>query len=224
MHPLLSFLEQLEANNTTERMHAHQSEYKAAKTALLALAQRYIDSISNFDATIWELYPAETIFRLAKDTRFSKDKSPYKTNFGIVIAPGGKKSIFPCYYIHLQPGNRSFLACGLYHPEPRIQKAVRDRLVTHRNDLSQSITDQVFSETRGSIEGDAYKKTPPGYPKDHPAAPLIQHKDWLIHLPLSDNDITDTAYFDRSVHAFKIAFGFNQRLYNAIAYALKNNN
>ena len=110
MHQILSFLEQLEAHNTTERMHAHQPEYKAAKQTLLSTAQFLIDQISTFDTTIGELYPPETIFRLAKDTRFSKDKSPYKTNMGIVIAPGGKKSIFPCYYLHLQPGNRSFLA------------------------------------------------------------------------------------------------------------------
>jgi len=96
MHQILSFLEELEAHNTTERMHAHQPAYKAAKEKLLAVSQICIDKINTFDATIGELYPPETVFRLAKDTRFSKDKSPYKTNMGIVIAPGGKKSIFPC--------------------------------------------------------------------------------------------------------------------------------
>ena len=74
MYPLLSFLEQLEANNTVEWMHAHQPEYKAAKTALEQVAQTMIDQIGTFDQLIGEVYPAENIFRLAKETRLSKEK------------------------------------------------------------------------------------------------------------------------------------------------------
>jgi uncharacterized protein (TIGR02453 family) len=148
MHSILSFLETLEANNTTERMHAHQPEYKTAKQAALDLAQYAIDQITLFDNSIDAIEPKETLFRQAKDIRFSKDKSPYKTNMGIVIAPGGKKSIFPCYYIHLQPGNRSFLAGGLHCPEANVQHAIREYLSTKHQSFTTIITNEHFKTIR----------------------------------------------------------------------------
>lgn len=221
MHSILSFLEQLEAHNTVERMHAHQPEYKAAKTALEQLSQTMINQISAFDSTIGELYPAETIFRLAKDTRFSKDKSPYKTNMGIVIAPGGKKSIFPCYYIHLQPGNRSFLACWLYRPEPNVQKAVRDRLVSDWNSFETILKSIEKTEQRWPLEGDQYKRVPAWYEKDHPASELIKHKDRLITTPLLDKKINDTSFIDETISCFHTIYPFNERLHQAIINMIK---
>lgn len=222
MHAILSFLEQLEAHNTVERMHAHQPEYKAAKTALEQLAQTVIDQISTFDSTLGELYPAETIFRLAKDTRFSKDKSPYKTNMGIVIAPGGKKSIFPCYYIHLQPGNRSFLACWLYRPEPNVQKAVRDRLVIDRKTFESILASIAKTEQRWPLEGEQYKKAPVWYQKDHPAVELIKHKDRLMHAPLLDKEIMDPSFINETIARFHTIHPFNQRLHQSIVNMIKN--
>lgn len=222
MHQILSFLEQLEAHNTVERMHAHQPEYKAAKTALEQLSQTMINQISAFDSTLGELYPAETIFRLAKDTRFSKDKSPYKTNMGIVIAPGGKKSIFPCYYIHLQPGNRSFLACGLYRPEPNVQKAVRDHLVVDRQGFEKILTTIVKTGQRWPLEGDQYKRVPAWYDKEHPATELIKHKDRLMHAPLLDKEIIDYWFTQQTIDMFKTICPFNQWLHTAIKNMIAN--
>lgn len=222
MHTILSFLEQLEAHNTVERMHAHQPEYKAAKATLEQLAQTMIDQISSFDSTIGELYPAETIFRLAKDTRFSKDKSPYKTNMGIVIAPGGKKSIFPCYYIHLQPGNRSFLACGLYHPETKVQKAVRDHLVTDRKTFKTILESIAKNWQRWPLEWAQYKKVPAWFPKDHPASELLKHKDRLITTPLLDKDVLTESFVADTIKIFRIITPFNQWLHVAITTMIKN--
>jgi uncharacterized protein (TIGR02453 family) len=221
MHAILSFLEQLEAHNTVERMHAHQPEYKTAKTTLEQLAQTMIDQISSFDRTIGELYPAETIFRLAKDTRFSKDKSPYKTNMGIVIAPWGKKSIFPCYYIHLQPGNRSFLACWLYRPESNVQKAVRDRLVTDRQGFEKILTAIAKTWLRWPLEGDNYKRVPAWYDKEHPASELIKYKDRLITTPLLDKQINDPSFINETISCFHTIYLFNEWLHNAIINMIK---
>ena len=222
MLAILSFLEHLEAHNTVDRMHAHQPEYKAAKAALEKLAQTMIDQISSFDSTIGELYPAETIFRLAKDTRFSKDKSPYKTNMGIVIAPGGKKSIFPCYYIHLQPGNRSFLACGLYRPEPNVQKAIRDRLVTNRHEFESILNSIAQTGLRWPLEGDQYKRVPAWYEKDHPVSEILKHKDWLLTKPLLDKDVLTKTFLEDILDAFTIITPFNQWLHTAIKTMIQN--
>lgn len=222
MHAILSFLEQLEAHNTVERMHAHQPEYKAAKGTLEQLSQTMIDQISAFDSTIGELYPAETIFRLAKDTRFSKNKSPYKTNMGIVIAPWGKKSIFPCYYIHLQPGNRSFLACGLYHPEPNVQKAVRERLVADRKWFDTILQAVGKTGKRWPLEWNCYKKVPAWFDKEHPASEILKHKDWLLHAPLLDTAILDNWFAQKTVALFNIICPFNQWFWTAIKDMMRN--
>lgn len=222
MQHILTFLEQLEAHNTTERMHTHQPEYKQTKETLLHTAQTLIDQISIFDPTLGELYPQETIFRLAKDTRFSKDKSPYKTNMGIVIAPGGKKSIFPCYYLHLQPGNRSFLAWWVYHPEPDIQTVLRDHLLLNRTYLEHIISETHFLDTRGTIHGDAYKKIPRDYPLDHPAGDLFKQKDWLVTHPLSDNDILAPNFLEKTIQKFRLLTPYNQWLHSGILTHLHN--
>lgn len=219
MQQLLAFLEQLEANNSTERMHAHQPAYKQAKQTLLTLAQRYIDAISTFDHTLGELFPQETIFRLARDSRFSKDKSPYKTNMGIVIAPWGKKSIFPCYYIHLQPGNRSFLAAGLYHPEPKIQQRVRNHLVTHRSSFNQILGS--FPWERWPIEGGAYKKVPSWYDPTHPGIAYIKQKDRITHLPLTDKQVLSPWREEQTKKHFQFIFPLNQRLHSALLNWMK---
>jgi len=219
MRQLLSFLEQLEAQNTTERMHAHQPAYKQAKQTLLTLAQTCINNIKTFDPTLGELYPPETIFRLARDARFSKDKSPYKTNMGIVIAPWGKKSVFPCYYIHLQPGNRSFLAAGLYHPEPQVQQRIRNAFFKNRSSFSDILTS--CPSERWTIEGESYKRVPAGYEPSHPGIDYIKHKDRIVRLPLGDKQIIDWSFVDTVMGHFQDIFPFNHRLHSAILTWMK---
>jgi uncharacterized protein (TIGR02453 family) len=141
---------------------------------------------------------------------------------GIVIAPWGKKSIFPCYYIHLQPGNRSFLACWLYRPEPNVQKAIRDRLVTDRQWFERILTTIAKTGQRWPLEGDHYKRVPAWYDKEHPASELLKHKDWLLHAPLLDKDVLDEWFAEKTVSLFNTICPFNQRLWAAIKDMMRN--
>lgn len=216
MKQLLQFLEELTASNTRDRMHAHQDTYKEAKTTALWLSKTLIEKISTFDSTLEDLTPEETLFRLAKDTRFSKDKSPYKTNFGIVIAPGGKKSLFPCYYVHLQPGNHSFIAGWLYHPEPHIQKFIRDALVTDRKTFQKLLSQKKFATTRWEIIGDSYKRVPVWFEATHPAVDLIKHKDWLFNMPLKDKELVSSDFVENITASFRLLHPVNAWLASAI--------
>ena len=125
MKKILDFLETLEVNNTREWFHGHQEEYAAVRKQVLALAQTLIDEISTFFELPYDMKPGDCIFRINRDTRFSKDKTPYKINFGIEISQNGKRHGAPCFYLHIQPGNNSFLAGGLYMPDSKITEVIR---------------------------------------------------------------------------------------------------
>jgi uncharacterized protein (TIGR02453 family) len=110
MKQILNFLEQLEINNNRDRFHAHQDDYQATRKQVVALADRLIIAIGDFFELPYDMKGSSCIFRINRDIRFSKDKTPYKNNFGIEISQSGKRQGMPCFYLHIQPGNNSFIA------------------------------------------------------------------------------------------------------------------
>jgi len=91
---MLKFLEQLSLHNETERFHANRDRYDEVRKELVVYVGAFIEHMSKFDPAIKDLDPKKTIFRINKDSRFSKDKSPYKVNFGVEVARGGRRGIF----------------------------------------------------------------------------------------------------------------------------------
>jgi uncharacterized protein (TIGR02453 family) len=107
----LKFLKDLKKNNTKEWFDANRKVYEAAKQDFEMLVQEVISQHGKKDEEIASLKPKDCMFRINRDIRFSKDKSPYKTNFGAFINRGGKKSIYAGYYFHCEPG-RHFVGGG----------------------------------------------------------------------------------------------------------------
>jgi uncharacterized protein (TIGR02453 family) len=122
---VLEFLAQLEANNNREWFQQNKKHYDEAKTEVEAFVNAIIPDLAKFDDTLKYVEAKDCIFRIFRDVRFSKDKSPYKTNMGAWVTQAGRKSSGPGYYIHLQPGG-SFLAAGVYMPEPAQLKKIRN--------------------------------------------------------------------------------------------------
>ncbi len=112
---LLQFLKQLNINNNKEWFEDNRKTYETLRKEWIELAQKCINEVAMFDDVISGLEPKKCIFRINKDIRFSKDKSPYKTNFGIQLNPMGKEA-FCGYYLHLQPSG-SFISGGSYLPQ-----------------------------------------------------------------------------------------------------------
>src|ERR1051325_4115843 len=112
----VKFLKALKKNNNKPWFDAHRKQYEAAKIDFENFIQSVLDKHSRNDADLKELEAKKCIFRINRDVRFSKDKSPYKTNFGASMDKGGRKSGLAGYYFHLQPG-KSFLGGGLWMPE-----------------------------------------------------------------------------------------------------------
>ncbi|MEO6329933.1 MAG: DUF2461 domain-containing protein, partial [Ginsengibacter sp.] len=122
------FLKTLAKNNNKIWFDEHRSNYLAAKSDYENFVSALIKKVGNFDLDIKELQPKECTFRINRDIRFSKDKTPYKTNMGASLNRGGKKSIYAGYYFHLEPGNKSFAGGGLWMPVAPELKKVRQEV------------------------------------------------------------------------------------------------
>ena len=216
MKDVYEFLKDLAANNNRDWMHAHKKQYEAAKNEFKVFVAELIKGISAFDSGVTGLEPKDCIFRVNRDIRFSKDKSPYKTNFGASIMEGGRKSLNPTYYIHIQPG-KSFVAGGLYMPEPENLKKIRQEIDYNPEELKKIVQEERFVSAFGAMTGDRLKTTPKGYPKDHPNIELLRMKSFLVSKDLKDQDlISENAVKDVLV-AYQVMYPFNRYFSVAIS-------
>ena len=139
---VLDFLTNLATNNNRDWFQANKSQYESAKKEVEQFVNTLIPLISGFDDKIKYVEAKDCMFRIFRDVRFGKDKSPYKTNMGAWITGSGTNSSGPGYYIHIQPGG-SFLAIGVYMPEPEQLKRLRKEMYYNINDFLG-----IFKETK----------------------------------------------------------------------------
>ncbi|MFZ7122370.1 MAG: DUF2461 domain-containing protein, partial [Bacteroidota bacterium] len=163
-----AFLKALKKNNNRDWFNDHKSEYENAKDNVLGFIQELVVAFSTFDSSLRGLEAKDCLFRIYRDTRFSKDKTPYKTNLGASINAGGKKSMGPGYYVHLEPGG-SFIAGGIWMPPADEVKKIRQEIDYNGKDLKKILTKPSFKKAFGGLSREhALKTAPKGYPKDHP--------------------------------------------------------
>lgn len=214
---ILHFLSELEQNNNKEWMDAHRDWYLQAKEEFLALVRYLLGEMTVIDDGLLGLQPKDCIFRINRDIRFSKNKSPYKNNFGVYMAEGGKQSPNAGYYLHVQPGDESFIGGGMYRPEPEILGKVRQEIDYNAAELKQ-ITDQDdFRQYFGPIQGEKLKRPPKGYGPDHPNIELLKLKDFVVMHKLSDDALKDENLKDRAVEMFRTMVPFVHYLNVAIS-------
>ncbi|MDZ4845503.1 MAG: DUF2461 domain-containing protein [Chitinophagales bacterium] len=185
----LQFLKQLSKNNNREWFAANKHLYEAAKTDFENFVGELIKALSKFDKTLSELKAKDCTFRIYRDVRFSKNKDPYKNNFGAYIAGGGKKSMKPGYYIHLQPNGHSFLAGGAYMPPSPVLSAIRQEIDYNLKEFKGILSNKLFKKYFPKLEGDTVKTTPKGYDKEHLAIDILRHKDFLAVHALKDEQL-----------------------------------
>ena len=210
----LAFLKTLRKNNHKGWFEENRDWYELAKTNFEEWVQALIVAISDFDPAIKPLRAKECTFRIFRDTRFAKDKSPYKTNFGAHLTPGGKKSPLAGYYFHLAPGD-SFLGGGSYCPDPQNLEKIRERVADHYQELKKIISVSSFNRTFGKIWGEKLKTAPKGYPKDHPALDLLQYKSFVTMHSLTDSDVLASSLLTKTVKVFQTMQPFNAFLNKA---------
>ena len=213
---LLDFLKDLRENNHKEWFHAHKPVYQSVRKEFEAYVGLLIAGIARFDDSVKNLDPKNCIFRINRDIRFSKDKSPYKTNFGAFIAPGGRKGGYGGYYLHIEPG-ASFVAGGVYMPSSPALKAIRHEIYHYVDEFIEILEDPAFRKHFGELDPiEKLKTAPKGFPKDFEHIDLLNHKHYTASKPLSDELVTSESLTDEVLGAFEALYPMNYFLNEAI--------
>ena len=201
----LKFLVGLKKNNNKPWFDAHRAQYEAAKIDFQNFIQLVIDDFGRKDPTIADNVARNCIFRINRDIRFSKDKTPYKTNLGASITKGGRKSPLAGYYFQVEPGN-SFIAGGLWMPEAINLKKVRQEIDYNWDEFQNILKEKKFK----SIYKDLYKGKdislsvmPKGYPKDHVAVEYLKLKSFIADTHFQDEELTKSSLHKKTVAAFE---------------------
>jgi len=201
----LKFLNQLKKNNNKPWFDAHRKEYEAGRINFQNFIQLVIEQLEKRDATITGTIARDCLFRINRDIRFAKDKTPYKTAFAASIKQGGKKSLFAGYYFHLEPG-KNFIGGGLWMPEAAQLKNLRQEIDYNWDEFKSILKEKKFK----NIFGDLYKgsdqslsSTPKGYEKDNPAADYLKLKSFIAETTIEDSDLTKSTIHKKTVAAFE---------------------
>jgi len=199
----IQFLKGLHKNNNREWFLANKVKYEAAKNNFLAFVETTLNEIQKFDNNLNELTAKQCVFRINRDVRFSKNKDPYKNNFGASFSKGAKKINAAGYYFHLEPGN-SFIGGGLWMPEaPDLQK-IRQEIDYCYKEFSGIINNNKFANTFGSLSEEAKLTRPPkGYDIDNPAIEFLKLKSFTAIVPIKDAEILDKRIIKKSTDIFK---------------------
>ena len=181
----LQFLKKLSQNNNKEWFTENKQLYSDAQTDVIEFIENLISEISKSDEEITKTDAKKSLFRIYRDTRFSKDKIPYKTNFGASLGMG-KGSQKAGYYLHIEPG-KSFLAGGLYMPEPATLKEIRKEISMNGKEFSKILEAKEFRNNfRGLSVENKLQRVPAGFEKDDPMAEFLKLKGFVVIHPISD--------------------------------------
>jgi len=193
LHPAtLTFLTQLKANNDRAWFEAHRPAYQAAKDDFLALATRVLADLAAADPTLArsDLQAKKCVFRINRDVRFSANKAPYKNHFGAWFNAGGKAAPTAGYYLHLEPG-ASFVAGGMYMPEPAVLARVRQEIDYDLPAFEALLHQPEFVRHFAGLDQDNRLQRPPkGYDAANPALPHLKLKSFTASHPLPDAVLT----------------------------------
>jgi len=181
---VFQFFSKLAKNNNREWFECRKTEFKALESEVKIFVKEIESALQEHD----KIEKAK-IFRIYRDVRFSKNKSPYKTHFGMAFHRE-KPALRGGYYIHLEPNN-SFLGVGFWGPSAADLFRIRKELEVDAAELREIMADPTFKGYWGTLQGDEVKTAPKGFNKEHPNIDLIKKKQYTFHHRLSDQQVFD---------------------------------
>ncbi len=215
---IFEFLKEINLNNNREWFVDNKSFYLEAKEAFENLTAEMISYISETDREISGLKPSECMFRIFRDIRFSKDKTPYKTHFDAFMAKkGGRKSRYAGYYIHIMPG-QSLLGGGIYAPIPEILNLLRREIYNFPDEFRSILNNPEFKMMFGTLYGHKLKNVPKGFPKYFKDAELLKYKSYVVAHTLKDKELMSPGMKEKFKHQIKVLYPFNAYLNRAIDF------
>ena len=202
----LKFLKDLKLNNSKEWLEENRKKYDFVKNDVLALTEQLIKVVVDFDKTISNAYldPKKCITRLNKDLRFAKDKTPYKTDYYIVLNKYGKNSPSAFYFLHIEPDN-CFVGGGVYNPQPDQLKKIRQEIDYAFDEWTTIINDKIFKKTfpSGINNSGVLSRTPKEFDEENKASEFLKMKGFYTMEKLTDKEIISEDKLKKIISYFK---------------------
>jgi uncharacterized protein (TIGR02453 family) len=196
----LDFLRKLKANNDRDWFNANKEEYLKQHQEVTEFADDLLEKLRKHDQ-IETPSGKKALFRIYRDVRFSKDKSPYKTHW----AGGFKratKHLRGGYYFHIEPDG-IFIGGGFWAPNKEDLQRIREDIVTDASELRTIINSKRFKDTFGSLEGEQLKSSPKGFVKEHPDIDLLRYKQFIVSKKFSNEEALRADFSEKVDETFK---------------------
>lgn len=193
---VLSFFKDLKKNNNREWFTENKPHFKNLESDVKQFYAAIQDNLNKHDDI-----DKMKLFRIYRDVRFSKDKTPYKTHFGGSFSRT-KPRLRGGYYLHLAPGD-SFLATGFWEPNPPDLMRIRKELELDASELRKIMAAKKFRDVWGDLVGDEVKTAPKGFNKEHPDIDLIKKKQFIFTKKFSDKEVTSPDFLKEIDKSFK---------------------
>ena len=190
------FLKDIRKNNHREWFHANKDAYTNANNNMKAILAELENEVNKFD-----IIEKKKLFRIYRDVRFSKDKTPYNSHFSMSM---GREGAFRRggYYLRITPGD-SMVGGGFYNPNPKDIKLIRDHIAADAKPLRKILASKKFKDNFGELMGAQVKSAPRGYDKDHPEIDLLRYKSMYVFKSYSDKQVTDPKFIKEVIKTWK---------------------
>lgn len=208
--PIYDFIQQLVKNNNREWMQLHKEEYEQVKKLHEEFISYLIPQIALFDDEVSGLNAKDCIYRIHRDVRFSPDKTPYKNHIGAYIAThGGRKSERAGYYIHIGP-DESFVSGGVYCPQPKLLKALREAVYHNIDEYLSIINQDEYKTYFTGFFSDSLKIVPRGFPKDFQYAEYLKYRHYSPSSPIPNEMWKSDTITDEILKRCKVLHTYNK--------------
>jgi uncharacterized protein (TIGR02453 family) len=200
---LFPFLIDLKLNNNREWFASNKGRYEKEKKLFDAVIIDLIQEFKDFE-NMDGVQLKDCSFRIYKDVRFSKDKLPFKTWFSASFSEGGRKSGLMDYYLHFEPGDKSFIGGGMYAPSPEQLLKFRQEIDYNAQNLKNIIYAPEFKIRFGEAEGDSLKNAPKGFEKEHVDLDLLRKKQFFFWQKFTDEEVSNDQFIPHLMQSAKI--------------------
>ena len=215
----LQFYRDLRKNNNKEWFDRNRSRYEEAKKDYHQVVGQMLLKMQSFDPSLAHLQVKDCIFRINRDIRFTRDKTPYKTHIGISMSPAGRKFELAGYYVHLDEDNGTFAGGGIYMPSAETLKKIRREIAGFYEELEEIVRSEDFANTFGNFDRDEniqLSRPPMGYDKNHPALEFLKLKSFTATKLLENQLLSDPNGVDIIVDILKKTKPLNEFINRAL--------
>ncbi|MBM7421096.1 MULTISPECIES: DUF2461 domain-containing protein [Chryseobacterium] len=213
---VFDFLKLIDKNNNREWFNDNKNLFLEAQSDFQDFTEELISEMGKFDETILKLDAKKSLLRIYRDTRFSKDKTPYKNYFGASLGMG-KINTKAGFYLHVQPG-KSFLGSGIYLPDSPVLKEIRKEISLFKDDFLKAIDDKDFKKHYGELDQEhKLKNVPQGFEKEDPMGEYLKLKSFIGVHNMTNKDLMEKNTVKNISKIFEAAKPLNDFLDTSIS-------